>query len=184
MIRTSNLSESLWVDLLPAMAFAIHGTFHTTVQGTPFQLVFGRDLYWMLLLQPIGLLVARKLRQCQIDNARENQSRIAHSYDVGDLVLIQLNRRILPRLARPTDEPYRVDKVNFNCTVVIQPGSYAETINICHLTLFLAPSTVPLDVGRTMPKISLQIAYFYMNILQEIEDPSAIQNQTRLSKLR
>jgi hypothetical protein len=152
MICTSNLSESLWVDLLPAVAFVICGTFHTTLQATPCQLVFGRDLildasftanWW-------SAIVARKLRQTQIDNARENQSLIAHIYAVCDLVLIQLNRCLLPKLACPTDGPYRVVKVNFNGTVVIQRGSYAETINICHLSPFLAPSTVPLDVGGTM----------------------------------
>jgi transposase InsO family protein len=152
MICTSNLSESLWVDLLPAVAFAIRGTFHTILQATPCQVVFGRDLILdASFTANWSAIVARKLRQTQIDNARENQSRIAHIYAVGDLVLIQLNRRLLPKLARPTDGPYRVVKVNFNGTVVIQRGSYAETINIRRLSPFLAPSTVPLDVGGTMP---------------------------------
>jgi hypothetical protein len=96
-------------------------------------------------------IVARKLRQAQIDNARENNSRIDHSYAVGDLVLILLNKRPMPKLARPTEGPYRVIKVNFNGTVVIQRGSYAETINIRCLTPFLTPSSLPLDVGGTMP---------------------------------
>jgi hypothetical protein len=151
MIRTSNLSESLWVDLLPAVAFAICGTFHTNLQATPCQLVFGRDLILdASFTANWSAIEAHKLRQTQIDNARENQSRILHIYAVGDLVLIQPNRRLFPKLARPTDVPYRVVTVNFNGAVVIQRKSYAETINIHHLSPFLAPSTVPLDAGEPM----------------------------------
>ena len=152
MIRASNLTDSLWVDLLPAVAFAIRGTFHTTLKATPCQLVFGRDLILdASFTANWSAIVAHKLRQAQIDNARENKSRIAHSYAVGDLVLIQLNKRTLPKLACPTEGPYRVIKVHLNGTVVIQRGSYAETINIRRLLPFLAPSSIPLDVGGTMP---------------------------------
>jgi Integrase zinc binding domain/Integrase core domain len=151
MICTSNLSESLWVDLLPVVPFAIHGTFHTTFQATPCQLVLGRDLILdASFTANWSAIVAHKLRQTKIDNARENQSCIAHTY-AGDLVLIQLNKRILPKLASPTDGPHRVVKVNFNGTVVIQRGSYVETINICRLTPFLSLSTVHLKVGGTTP---------------------------------
>ena len=152
MIRTSNLTDSLWVDLLPALAFAIRGTFHTTLKATPCQLVFGRDLILdASFTANWSAILAHKLRQAQIDNARENQSRIDHSYAVGDLVLIQLHKRTLPKLARPTEGPYRVIKVHLNGTVVIQRGAYAETINIRRLIPFLAPSSLPLDVGGTMP---------------------------------
>jgi transposase InsO family protein len=152
MVRTSNLSDSLWVDLLPAVAFAIRGTFHTTLQATPCQLVFGRDLILdASFTANWSAIVSRKLRQAQLDNARENQSRIAHHYAVGDLVLVLLNKRTLPKLACPTDGPFRIVKVHHNGTVIIQRGSYAETINIRRLTPFIAPSSLPLDVGGTVP---------------------------------
>jgi hypothetical protein len=152
MIRTSNLTDSLWVDLLPAEAFAIRGTFYTTLKATPCPLVFGRDLILDASFTATwSANLARKLRQTQINNARENQSRIDHSYAVDDLVLIQLNKPTLPKLARPTEGPYRVIKVHLNGTVVTQRGAYAETINIRRLIPFLAPSSLPLDVGGTMP---------------------------------
>jgi hypothetical protein len=136
MIRTSNLTDSLLVDLLPAVAFVICGTFHTTLKATPSQLVFGRDLILHASFTANwSAILAHKLRQAQIDNARENQSCIDHSYAVGDLVLIQLNKRTLPKLARPTEGPYTVIKVHLNGTVVIQRGAYAATINICRLML-------------------------------------------------
>jgi hypothetical protein len=96
-------------------------------------------------------IVACKVRQAQLDNARENTSRIAHTYAVGALVLIQLNRRTLTKLAYPTEGPYRIIKVHLNGTVVIQCGTYAETINLCRLLPFLSPSSSPLVVEGTMP---------------------------------
>jgi hypothetical protein len=113
MLRASNLTDSLWIDLLPAVEFAIRGTFHTTLEATPCQLVFGRDLILdASFTANWSVIVACKVRQAQIDNARENTSRIAHTYAVGDLVRIQLNRRTLPKLACPTEDPYRIIKVH------------------------------------------------------------------------
>jgi hypothetical protein len=151
MLCASNLTDSLWIDLLPAVAFAICGTFHTTIQATPYQLVFGQDLILdASFTANWSAIVACKVCQAQIDNARESQSCIAHSYAVGDLVLIQLNKHTLLKLACPTEAPYRINKVHMNGTVIIQCGTYAEMINIHRLLPFLPPSSTPLDVGGTM----------------------------------
>jgi hypothetical protein len=97
MIRASNVTDSLWIDLLPAVAFSIRGTFHTTLQATSCQLVFDRDsILDASFTGNWSTIVARKVRQDQIDNSRENHSRISHSYAVGDLVLLQLNKLALP----------------------------------------------------------------------------------------
>jgi hypothetical protein len=84
-------------------------TFHTTLQATPCQLVFGRDLILdASFTANCSAIVACKIHQAQIYNARENHSCTAHSYVVGDLVLIQLNKLTLPKLACPTEGPYRI----------------------------------------------------------------------------
>jgi RNase H-like domain found in reverse transcriptase/Integrase zinc binding domain len=75
-------------------------------------------------MQTIQQFMVWPKMQAQLDNARENASRIAHNYAVGDLVLIQLNRHTLPKLACPTEGPYRTIKVHLNGTVVIQRGTY------------------------------------------------------------
>jgi hypothetical protein len=109
MLCARNLTNSLWIDLLPAVAFVIRGTFHTTLQATPCQLVFGRDLILdASFTANCSAIVACKIHQAQIYNARENHSCTAHSYVVGDLVLIQLNKLTLPKLACPTEGPYRI----------------------------------------------------------------------------
>jgi Integrase zinc binding domain/Integrase core domain len=66
-ICTSNLSESLWVGLLPAVAFAICGTFHTTLQATLCQLCLESDLILDASFTANGsAIVACKLRQTQL----------------------------------------------------------------------------------------------------------------------
>jgi hypothetical protein len=151
MLCASNLTYSLWIDLLPAVEFAIHGTFHTTLQATPWQLVFGRDLIFdASFTVRWSAIVACKVRQDQINNTRENHSCTAHSYAIGDLVLIKLNKCTLPKLACPTEGPYRMIKVHMNGNFIIYYGTYAETIDIRLLLPFLPPSSIPLDVEGTI----------------------------------
>jgi hypothetical protein len=71
------------------VSFAIRGTLHTTLQATTCQLVFDRDLIFdASFTANWSAIVACKVRQDQLDKARENTSHIAHTYAVGDLVLI------------------------------------------------------------------------------------------------
>jgi hypothetical protein len=114
--------------------------------------------------------------QAQIDNARENHSRIAYYYAVGDLVLIQLNKRTLPKLACPTEGPYRIIKVHMNGTVIIQRGTYAETINIHRLLPFLSPSSTPLDVGGLCHR------YLYKNLRINILYPICLKIRSKCDR--
>jgi hypothetical protein len=66
-----------------------------------------------------------------------------------------------------TEGPYRIIKVHMNDTVIIQCGTYAETIDICHLLPFIPPSSTPLDVGGG----GLCPRYFYKNLHGSIEHP-------------
>ena len=83
-----------WSELLGSVAWAIRSTHHTTLQATPGQLVFGRD---MLLnnLKFVADWEAIKLRkQRDVDknnSSRENSLRIQHDYQVGNKVLITSN---------------------------------------------------------------------------------------------
>ena len=52
MIRTFEIENQLidesdpWSGILSAVAWAVRSTYHTTLQSTPRQLVFGRDMIW------------------------------------------------------------------------------------------------------------------------------------------
>jgi hypothetical protein len=67
------------------------------------------------------------------NNARENKSRIAHEYSVGDKVLIE-KPGIIPKLSTPRSGPYEVLRVNANGTLRIKRGNVTETINIRRVT--------------------------------------------------
>jgi hypothetical protein len=72
----------------------------------PCHLVFGQDLVLdASFIADWSSIVACKVRQAQLDNKKENHSRIAHSYAAGDLVLIQLNQCTLIKLACPIEGP-------------------------------------------------------------------------------
>ena len=123
-------------SFLSATAWAIRSTFHTTLQATPGQLVFGRD---MLLSLPYRADWARiKLRkQGLIDKGvkRENKSRIKHVYSVGDNVLLT-RPGIIPKMSQPRTGPFQITQVFTNGTVQLQRGAIIETVNIRRLTPF------------------------------------------------
>ena len=96
MIRTFELEENYldeddpWKGILCATAFAIRATLHTTLQKTPAQLVFGRD---MILNINYGAnwehIKQRKQNLINKNNQRENSKQIPYTYTVGDKVLVK-----------------------------------------------------------------------------------------------
>ena len=70
--------------------FALRATVHTTTRFTPTQLVFGRDAIlntrheanWKIIKE-------RKQKLINRGNERENKNRMAHTYKIGDKVLLK-----------------------------------------------------------------------------------------------
>jgi hypothetical protein len=54
-------------------------------------------------------------------NQRKNAKRISHKYCVGELVSKDQNQ-LQPKLHRPRDGPYTIDKVYTNGTLKIRKG--------------------------------------------------------------
>jgi hypothetical protein len=77
----------------------------------------------------------RQLRQHATDvtTARENRSRVSHTYKVGDRVLVT-STYLQGKLQRPTQEPYAVvntTKQNINGTIVVRrDDNSVECLNI------------------------------------------------------
>jgi RNase H-like domain found in reverse transcriptase/Reverse transcriptase (RNA-dependent DNA polymerase)/Integrase zinc binding domain len=140
MLRTFELEEQLldeqnpWSRFLSAAAFSIRSTYHTTLEATPGQLVFGRDMVLPVKFQADWARIKMK-RQNEImrNNDRENQKRIPHHYQVGDQVLVQ-KPGILRKLSKPFDGPYTVERVYNNGTIRIRKGPLTTRINVrrCH----------------------------------------------------
>ena len=67
---------------------ALRATYHTTLQATPTQLVFGRDAMLNVKFEANWHLIKqRKQRRIHENNLRENNKRIPHQYKAGDKVL-------------------------------------------------------------------------------------------------
>ena len=138
-LENKNLAEeNPFTDFLNAVAFAVRSTYHTVLDATPGQVVFGRDM-----LLPIKFkadwaqVVQRKRKQVERDNERENSMRVKHTYKTGDLVLMT-KPGIIPKMTNPRSGPYEIIRTYTNGTVRVRRGAVASRVNIRRLTPYHA----------------------------------------------
>ena len=135
-LRTLNISDTdstleSWNGVLAAVMFAVRSTYHTTLQATPMQLVYGRDAILNIKFDANWNMI-RKRKQDIIkkNNKQENSKRIKHTYEPGDKVLfseIQTNKYGQD----PWSGPHIIQQVNNkNGTVVLKKGKVIDTVNI------------------------------------------------------
>ena len=83
-----------WSGILAAIMFGVRATYHTTLEATPSQLVFGRDAILPIQHQADWSYIKNKKQKLiNSNNVRENKSRIPHEYQIGDLILLSRNKR-------------------------------------------------------------------------------------------
>ena len=119
-----------WAGILAAAMFAIRATYHTTLQATPMQLVFGRDAIMNSTFEADwNFIRQRKQDLIRKNNLRENAKRISHEYKVNDKVLMSTIG--LDKFSHnPWAGPYTITKVNDNGTIQIRNGIVTELVNI------------------------------------------------------
>ena len=85
-----DLANGSWAGLLSAVGFAMRATVHTTTQATPAQLVFNRDAIQNVHFEADWQFIKeRKERLIRQNNKRENAKRTAHTYAIGDKVVVE-----------------------------------------------------------------------------------------------
>ena len=134
-IRTFQVQEAYldeddpWSGILAATMFAVRATYHTTLQATPAQLVFGRDAILNIQFEANwNFIRERKQKIIKKNNERENARRILHVYHRGDKVLYRA--RVTSKYGEDLYEgPYTILKVNDNGTVHLKMGAVTDTIN-------------------------------------------------------
>ena len=118
-----------WSGILAANMFAVRATVHTTLQATPSQLVFGRDSMLNITHDTNWKLIKeRKQKLIKAGNARENRTRIPHTYKTGDKVLIK-NEQATKYGTTAYSGPYTVMSVNNNGTLRVRKGIVSDTFN-------------------------------------------------------
>jgi hypothetical protein len=118
-----------WKGILAATAFAIRATYHTTLQKSPGQLIFGRDMIFNIQHTANWEYIrARKQRLIQKNNKNENKSQVPHTYHVDDKVMLRKGTK--NNYEAPFSGPHKILKVNTNGTVRLCVGSVTDTVNI------------------------------------------------------
>ena len=114
--------------------FALHATYHTTLQQTPSQLVFGCDtilnvqhnIDWTVIKNHKDKLIKQ-------NNRRENSKRMPHKYRVRDKILIKSDWSSKFQ-KDPYLGPYWVVSVNKNNgTLRYRKGPVEDSINLCNV---------------------------------------------------
>jgi hypothetical protein len=119
--------------ILASAAWAILSTFHTTLGDTPGQFVYGQDMLFDLSFKANWKNIKeRKMAHIEDSNQCKNAKQISHTYCVGDLVSKDQNQ-LQPKLHRPHDGPYTIEKVYTNGTLKIRKGIMSEKISICRI---------------------------------------------------
>jgi hypothetical protein len=119
-----------WTEILAATMFTVRTTYHTTLQASPMQLVFGQDTI-LNVKHKADWEHIRERKQTRINqnNKRENKSRRDHQYSLGDKILIKAPRKH-SKHELEYEGPYEITKVNDNGTVPFQKGIVKDVTNI------------------------------------------------------
>jgi transposase InsO family protein len=138
-IRTFNVpamdSNDPWTGILAATMFAVRATYHTTLQASPMQLVFGRDAILNIThITDWEHIRQRKQARINENNRRENLSRRAHNYSIGDKILVKARKNSKHELE--CSGPHEITQVNDNGTVRFQKGIVNDVVNIRRIKPF------------------------------------------------
>ena len=115
--------------------FAVRATYHTTLQASPMQLVFGRDV--ILNIKNVAdweHIWQRKQLQINYNNKRENMRRNNHQYKIGDKILVKRKKNSKHELEFMG--PFPITQINDNGTVFFQKGIINDAVNILRIKPF------------------------------------------------
>ena len=129
-VKNIAASQDPWSGILAATMFAVRATYHTTLQSSPMQLVFGRDAILNVRhTADWDHIKARRQKIINVNNQRENRTRRDHAYNVGDKILIKARKSM--KHAMEYDGPFEITQVNNdNGTVRFQKGIVNDVVII------------------------------------------------------
>ena len=146
MVRALNLdAQNLdlndpFSEIVANCTWALRASYHSTLQASPGQTVFGRDMLFDLTFNTKwDNIQENKQQKINYRNIRENLRRIPFDYQIGDKVVIHKDHKALIRKAvYVNDGPFVITQVFTNGTVRIQKGRVNERINIRRLSPFFS----------------------------------------------
>ncbi len=132
-LEKRSIDDSSFAAICANVVFGMRATYHTELQATPAQIVFGRDMVINAsYLADWKAIASRREQSVQRNNARENSQRVPHQYKCGDKVYIRVSN--ISRKLAVQEGPFEILKVNSNGTVSIRRSPIVrETIHIRRL---------------------------------------------------
>ena len=123
------VNNNQWSGILAASMFAVHATYHTTLQASPMQLLFGR--YDILNIKQVAdwehILQCKKL-QINNNNKCKNMRWNNHQYKVGNKILVKRKKNSKHKLEFMGSTS--ITQINENGTVRFQKGIINDATNI------------------------------------------------------
>ena len=129
------VNNNPWSGILAATMFAVRITYHTTLQASPMQLVFGRDA--ILNIKNVSdweHIQQHKQLRINHNNKRENMRQNNHQYKVGDKILVKHKKNSNHELEFMG--PFPIMQINDNGTVLFQKVIINDATNICRIKPF------------------------------------------------
>jgi hypothetical protein len=124
---------SQWAKQIASVQWAINSSYHTALNMSPGEAVFGRGM--LFNMQPQLTEEQQRITEIQqtrrrYDLKRANSSRIEHTYNVNDFVYLK-NETRKSKLDPLFIGPYKITKVNSKTnTVILEQGNLSVTVNI------------------------------------------------------
>ena len=118
-------------DKLQYAAYALRSSWHSVLNATPGQLLFGQDMITRQLhFANWSYLFKRRLQSILQENQRENQHRLRHFYLVGDQVLVRVPDRERQKQDPVSKRPFLNSQFNDDGTVEIDKGTSRERVHL------------------------------------------------------
>uniref|UniRef100_A0AAV1U4K5 RNA-directed DNA polymerase n=1 Tax=Peronospora matthiolae TaxID=2874970 RepID=A0AAV1U4K5_9STRA len=120
-----------WKKTIHYAAFAVRASYHSILNASPGQLLFGQDMITRQLYNANwSYLSKRRFDAILADNDRENSKRLEHFYNTGDHVMLRVPKKFRAKLHAVATGPFVIRQVHSNGTVTIDKGAMAERVSI------------------------------------------------------
>ena len=120
-----------WKKVIHYAAFAVRASYHSILNASPGQLIFGQDMISRQLHEANwSYLSKRRFQAILADNTRENTKRLVHFYHPGDHIMIRRPKQFRAKTQEVADGPYPISTVHENGTVTIDKGATTQRLSI------------------------------------------------------
>lgn len=120
-----------WKKVIYYAAFAVRASYHSILNASPGQLIFGQDMISRQLHDANwSYMSKRRFEAILADNDRENDKRIENFYQPGDQVMIRVPKQFRVKTKRIADGPFPILTVHDNGTVTVDKGASQQQVSI------------------------------------------------------